>query len=226
MTSGETVAAPQITLRQILVGQHRGGWRRHRRLFDDPFRLRRRRGHVAHTPNRVHDRLVVGAQLGAQSPHVNVDRTDAAVAVIAPHLVHEASPRERPPRVLHQEAQQFEFRQRQAEVPPVERSGEAARVKDQFTEPQGAVHRAAPTGDGQSQARLQFVRGGCRRHHVVEMPVDIDRHEVRRRHDGHHRDRRVAGRQSSAEAAGRREVGACIDDRDVGGAVLPVAVVV
>ena len=89
---------------------------------DDPFRLRWRGRHVADTADGVDHRIrVPGSELGAQPSHVNVDRTDAAVAVVAPHLVHQPGPRERLTGMLHKEVQQLELGERQAEVIAVQR---------------------------------------------------------------------------------------------------------
>lgn len=81
---------------------------------------------------------MLGSELCAQSSYVNIDGTNATMALIAPHLTHEPSPGERPTGMLHKEIHEFEFGERQPQVPVAQRRGLAGWVKDEVPELQCA----------------------------------------------------------------------------------------
>ena len=146
---------------------------------------------------------------------MNVDGTNTTLTVITPYLMHQPGTAERPASMLYKEIQQLELGERQAQILACQRRGVTGRVKDEVAEFQCALQYAAPTRDRQPQPCVQLGRTGSGQQHIVEMPVDVNRHEIGWRHDGHDRDGRCSSRQPPARPARRREVGACVDNRDV-----------
>src|SRR5215204_6901305 len=70
-----------------------GEARRFLRRCDEP---------VPDVANGANDRLVLGAELGAQPPHVYVHSARAAVIVVSPDIAQQLLAAEHPPRVLCQ----------------------------------------------------------------------------------------------------------------------------
>ena len=64
---------------------------------------------VADVAHGADQRLVLGAELGPQPPHVDVDRPGAPEVVVAPDLLQQLGPGEDPARVLGQVLQQLEL---------------------------------------------------------------------------------------------------------------------
>ena len=191
----------------------------------NPSGLGRCHGHVADAADGLDHRLVLGAELGAQSPHVDVDRADAAVAVIAPHLVHEPGTAERPTGVLHQEVQQFELGQRQTQILAVQRRRVAGRVQDEVAELKGAAEAlrrrviakrnrvcssAAPAAASSTSSKCQSTSTSTKSAGATTATTaTAGASAVSRRH--------------ALRAAD--QVGARVDDRDVGAVVAQMVVV-
>ncbi len=156
---------------------------------------------------------------------MDIDGTAATVAVETPHLMHQTCPGESPPGMLYKEIQQFELGQGQVQVFAVQRTGETARAKEGIAELQRAVDRAVPAAYRQPQSFQQFIRAGRGQHHIVEMPIDVNRRNASRRNYGHHRDGGSIGCHSAAERPRGGGVAVGIDDRNIGAIAVSVTVV-
>src|ERR1700758_2895433 len=87
-------------------------------------------GLVSDVAHGADQRLVFAAELGAQSPDVNVNGPRATEEVVAPNLLQQLSPGEHPARVLGKVLQQLEFLIGQVERTATEPSGVGALVDD------------------------------------------------------------------------------------------------
>src|SRR5262249_58329478 len=80
-------------------------------------------------------RLVLGAQLGAQPPHVDVDRAGAAEVVVPPDLAQHLVAGEHPARVLGEELEQLELLVREVKRPALEPGGIGLLVDGELADP-------------------------------------------------------------------------------------------
>ena len=104
---------------------------------------------VTNVADGANQRLVLGAELGAQPPDVHINRAGAAEVVIAPDLLEQLGPGEDPGRVLGQELQQLEFLERQVERAAAQ-AGRVGRLIDRQVAGPDLVRRV---GGGDSRAR-------------------------------------------------------------------------
>src|SRR5664280_517308 len=98
-------------------------------------RPRRWLGHetVADVAHRPDEHLVLQAQLGPQSSHVDVHRAGPAEVVIAPDLLEQLSPGEDPAGVLREVFDQLELLVGQVEQPAADSCRVAGLVNNQGT---------------------------------------------------------------------------------------------
>src|SRR5690242_19802930 len=129
---------------------------------------------VAHVAYRTDQRLVLGAELGPQPPHVHVHRPGAAEVVIAPHLLQQVGPGEDPAGMLCEEFQQLELLEREIQHPAAQPRAVGGLVDGEVAGADLVRRRWRQAGlpaDGEPQPGLDLRRPGRVEDHVVGAPV-------------------------------------------------------
>src|ERR671916_2656340 len=98
---------------------------------------------VAHGADEL---FLLRAELGAQPPHMNVDRAGAAEEVVAPHLLQQLGAGEHPAGMLREVLEQLELLVSEVQWPTLEPGGVGGLVDHQLAEHQGAATAGAPLG--------------------------------------------------------------------------------
>jgi hypothetical protein len=188
-------------------------------LLGRAFALFRSDEAVSHVADGADQRLVLGAQLGAQPPDVDVDRAGAAEVVVAPDLLEELGAREDPARVLGEVLQELELLEGEVEDPPLE-LGRVGRLVDGEVAV-ADLHRGVVAGeleaaDGEPEAGLHLGGAGGVEEDVVDAPVGGHGGQAALGDDQDQRAAGPGGAQELAEAADLREVAAAVDEDHVG----------
>ena len=199
--------------------------RRRRRGAHRPIRPARRRSPPAGAGRRVGDllvelvadvadgadhRLVLGAELGAQPPHVDVDGAGAAEVVVAPDLLQQLGAGEDPARVLGEVLEQLELLVGEVERAAAELGRVAVLVDDQLAglgdAAVGAVGGGGggqPAGGGPLQPGVDLGGAGGVEQDVVDAPVGRQRDQAALGEDGDQRRRPRRWRRAGRTACGR-----------------------
>src|SRR6266540_3513591 len=121
------------------------------------------------------DLLSGRAQLRAEPPDVYVHRSCLDEAVVAPHALEQAIPRQHPILVLHQEAQQFELAAGEPHGRLVHRDRHGIEIRDEMLALVGGLPRVigarAPAQD-RADARAQLAKAERLRHVVVGPQIE------------------------------------------------------
>src|SRR4051812_11276659 len=176
---------------------------------------------VAHVPDGADQRLVLGAELGPQPPHVDVDRAGAAEVVVAPDLLQQLGPGEDPARVLGEVLQELELLERQVERLALEPAGVGALVDRQLAGPHHAgVRSGRVDGDlanGEAQPRVDLGGPGRVQQHVVHAPLRAEGGKATFGECGEDGAGHAGGLEQPAQAAGADELAPRVDQDRVDG---------
>src|SRR5215203_833013 len=130
---------------------------------------------VADVAHGADQRLVLGAELGAQPPHVDVDGAGAAEVVVAPDLLQQLGAGEDPAGVLGEVLEELELLVGQVQRPPAQLRGVAVLVDDQLAglghaavAAVGGGGRGQPAGGGPLQPGVDLGGAGGVEHDVVD----------------------------------------------------------
>src|SRR5437867_6518571 len=123
-------------------------------------------GAVADAAYGLDQVLVLGSELGAQAPHVDIDRAGASVEVVAPDLAEQPGTRIDPPGVLRQEPEQLELLQRQVERPSARGHAKGLGVDRERAQPHHGAVSGAGTAPEHRQAHTE-LRFGCAWEHAL-----------------------------------------------------------
>src|SRR4051794_6749963 len=185
---------------------------------------------VAHVPDGADQRLVLGAELGPQPPHVDVDRAGAAEVVVAPDLLQQLGPGEDPARVLGEVLQELELLVGEVQRAPAQLGGVAvlvdhqlAGLRDAAVAAVGRGRRGQPAGGGPLQTGVDLGRAGGVQEDVVDTPVGRQCHQAALGQDGDQRGGHAGGGQQPAQRPRLDEIVAGVDEDDVPGVAVEKA---
>ena len=175
---------------------------------------------IADVADRADERLVVGAELGAQTADVDVDRACAAEVVVAPDLLQQLLAGEDPAGVLGEELEELELLEREVEGAVLELGGVGRVVDDEAARGDDVALVVAVAGrgdaaDAEPQASLELGGAGGGEDDVVHAPVGRGDGEAAFGQDQDQRALDAGGADDAGQAAHLGEVVAAVDEDGV-----------
>ncbi len=161
---------------------------------------------------------MLGAELGAQPPDVDVDGAGATEEVVAPDLLQQLGAGEDAAGVLGEVLQELELLVGEVEGATAQAGGVGGVVDDELAQHQrtvGARGVGGPAGAQQAQAGVHLGGARAGQQHLVDAPLEGDGDEAALGEDGDHGDVEPRGAEQAAQAAGGGEVVAGVDQHGV-----------
>ena len=174
---------------------------------------------VADIADGANEGLVFGAEFGAQSADMDVNRSSAAVVVVAPHFLQQLGAAEDATRPLRQEAQQFELLEREVESASADARRVGSLIDDEVAAADLVIagffgESARPVGS-QPQSGVDFGRTSGIEHDVVDAPIGVDRDKSAFSDDDDQGRAHANGAKQSAQRSNGGQVAADVDENRV-----------